>query len=100
MNADVRIFDPNELEKRIDEVLYYVWDPIGVSDSPYARGEYSSYVPGILQLIFANSPAEKISSHLTSIVRMQMGLIPNEERERRVADLILQHKDAIDNGFA
>ena len=23
-----------ELESRIDEVLYYIWDPIGVSDVP------------------------------------------------------------------
>ncbi len=96
----MRVFDPNELEKRIDEVLYYVWDPIGVSGSPYARGEYCSYVPGILQLIRANSPAEKISSHLSNVVRTQMGLVPNEARERRVADLILQHKDAIDKGLA
>ncbi len=28
-----------ELEKRIDEVLYYVWDPIEVSDEPCARAE-------------------------------------------------------------
>lgn len=96
----MRAFDPNELEKRIDEVLYYVWDPIGVSDSPYTRGEYSSYVPGILQLVRANSLAEKISSHLSDIVRTQMGLTPNEARERRVADLILQHKDALDKGLA
>lgn len=96
----MRVFDPNELEKRIDEVLYYVWDPIGVSDSPYARGEYSSYVPGILQLILANSTAEKVSTHLSDVVRTQMGLTPNEERERRVADLILQHKDALDKGLA
>lgn len=100
MDADVRIFHPDELEKRTDEVLYYVWDPIGVSDAPSARGEYCSYVPGILQLVRANSSAEKISSHLSDVVRTQMGLIPNEERERRAADLILQHKDALDNGLA
>ena len=96
----MRIFHPDELEKRIDEVLYYVWDPIGVSYYPHARGEYSSYVPGILQLVLANSPAEKISSHLSDVVRTQMGLIPDEEKGQLVADLILQHKDAIDSGCA
>lgn len=34
--------DP-ELLKRVDDVLHYVWDPIGVSDFPEARDEYSSY---------------------------------------------------------
>lgn len=38
-----------ELDKRIDEVLFYVWDPIGVSDIPEARGEYSSYTMTILK---------------------------------------------------
>lgn len=33
-----------ELCLRINEVLYYVWDPIGVADTPRARDEYDSYV--------------------------------------------------------
>ncbi len=27
-----------ELYRRVDEVLYYVWDPIGVASSPAAHG--------------------------------------------------------------
>lgn len=34
-----------ELYQRVDEVLHYVWDPIGVSDAPEARDEYFSYLP-------------------------------------------------------
>jgi len=33
-----------ELKNRNDEVLYYIWDPIGVSDEPCARIEYTAYV--------------------------------------------------------
>jgi len=40
-----------ELEQRVDEVLFYVWDPIGVSDTPAARGEYSSYTMTVLKHI-------------------------------------------------
>ncbi len=40
-----------ELYQRIDEVLYYVWDPIGVSDEPCARAEYSSYTRKILTYV-------------------------------------------------
>jgi hypothetical protein len=46
----MRTFDNDELRRRVDEVLYYIWDPIGVSDQPYARGEYEGYVPKVLQL--------------------------------------------------
>jgi hypothetical protein len=34
-----------ELYRRIDEVVHYLWDPIGVSDVPEARDEYHSYLP-------------------------------------------------------
>jgi len=37
-----------ELYKRIDEILFYRWDPIGVSDGAWARDEYQSYLPQYL----------------------------------------------------
>ena len=93
-------FEPDELAKRIDEVLYYVWDPIGVANAPYGRGEYSSYVPAILTLVIGGSSVEKISSHLSDIVRNNMNLSPNEENSLHTAELILEHKKAIDEGCA
>jgi hypothetical protein len=96
----MRTFEPKELEKRIDEVLYYVWDPIGVADAPYARDEYSSYVPAILTLVIGENSAEAISSHLTDIVRNNMGLSPNEDNSLHTAKLILEHKKAIDESRA
>jgi hypothetical protein len=33
-----------ELYKRVNEVLHYVWDPIGVAYSPAARDEYQRYI--------------------------------------------------------
>ena len=50
-----------ELERRIDEVLFYVWDPIGVSDTPAARGEYSSYTMTILKYVLEED-LKKIAS--------------------------------------
>jgi len=35
----------NELRQRTDEVLHYLWDPIGVAGAPGARDEYWSYLP-------------------------------------------------------
>lgn len=86
----------NELEKRIDEVLYYVWDPMGVADEPYARNEYCDYVPEILALVMDKSSVETISSYLSDIVRDNMGLSPDEEDSLHAAELILEYKKAID----
>lgn len=47
----MRTFDDRELSRRVDEVLYYIWDPIGVSEEPFARAEYESYVPKVLELV-------------------------------------------------
>jgi hypothetical protein len=96
----MREFDDNELSKRVDEVLFYVWDPIGVADQPYARGEYESYVPRVRQLVEENDEVRPISSYLASIVRDQMGLSPNKKRCDYAAELLLEHKRAIKDGCA
>ena len=96
----MRTFDNDELRRRVDEVLYYVWDPIGVSDSPYARGEYESYVPKVLQLVTDNDDIEPISAHLADIIRTRMALTPNKQGCDDAATLLLQHKSAIKDGCA
>ena len=40
-----------ELYRRCDEVLHYLWDPIGVKGCPGARDEYDSYVPQVFSLV-------------------------------------------------
>jgi hypothetical protein len=87
--------DNNELRRRIDEVLFYVWDPIGVSDEPCARGEYASYVSKALDLVEQNDDIGPISSYLADIMKSQMGLSPNKEQCDYIAKLLLKHKQAI-----
>ena len=41
----------NKLYKRVDETLFYIWDPIGVNHVPQARDEYYSFLPGIFELV-------------------------------------------------
>ena len=41
----------DELLMRVDEVLHYLWDPIGVSDFPEARDEYTSYAGVVFSLL-------------------------------------------------
>jgi hypothetical protein len=63
---------PQELElyKRCDEVLHYLWDPIGVAGAPGARDEYRSYLPNVFALVQA------------------MGLRARPERARQVAEVL------------
>ncbi len=97
----MRIFDDRELLRRVDEVLFYVWDPIGVSDEPCARAEYEEYVPQILGLVETQDDPALISSRLAEIERDCMGTKePDTKHCDSVADLLLRHKRAVREGLA
>ena len=87
-----------ELENRIDEVLYYVWDPIGVSDEPCARGEYSSYTMTILKYTLTED-VMRITKILSNIETDSMGLTMNKEKNEIVAERLVEYKIAIENGL-
>ena len=63
-----------ELYKRCDEVLHYIWDPIGVAGAPGARDEYHSYLPKVFALVRDNANPKDIVAHLTTIEEKSMGL--------------------------
>jgi len=96
----MRHFDKNELSKRVDEVLFYKWDPIGVSDEPCARGEYESYVQKVRSLVEKTNEIEPIASYLESVVKDMMGMKPNRKHSEVIAELLLEHKHAIHEGLA
>jgi len=87
-----------ELLKRIDEVLHYVWDPIGVSGEPNARDEYDSYVPHIFSLLIKNSSSEVIAAELTKITVDAMGLNENSRHDLKVADILISWMEAYKAG--
>jgi hypothetical protein len=82
-----------ELYQRVDEVLFYLWDPIGVSDlatgEPSVRDEYKSYVPQVYEATAQGKSKEYIASMLSRIEKKLMGLEPNQEHCAQVAELIL-----------
>jgi len=96
----MKVFNNDELRSRVDEVLYYVWDPIGVSNEPCARGEYRSYVPAVLKLVEQNDTVDPISLYLTEIITKKMGLNSNKKECDKVAQLLLEHKRAIKEGLS
>ena len=52
----------NELLTRVDEVLHYLWDPIGLSEIPEARDEYSSYADVVFSMLKRGADGKEIVS--------------------------------------
>ena len=85
-----------ELYKRIDEVLFYKWDPIGISDGDWARDEYQSYLPRVFKLALESSKPEPIADYLTVIATEKIGLSEAKLHDLAIAKLILEIKEGID----
>ena len=86
-----------ELYRRVDEVLYYVWDPIGVSSHPAARDEYQRYLPTVFSMLQAGADALPIAAFLDKTATESMGLAANPKHSERVAELLLDWKAEIDS---
>jgi hypothetical protein len=89
--------DPQQLElyRATDEILHYIWDPIGVSDAPHARDEYRGYLPQVFKMLIDQSPEEKIVNYLIKIETDRMGLNPNSENAKRVVEILYEYKEKI-----
>jgi len=76
------------LYKRIDDVLWFDWDPIGVNDIA-PRDEYQSYVPEIFSLVKAKVDRQVIADRLLKLETDNMGMSGTIENCLRIADKIL-----------
>ena len=84
-----------ELYRRTDEVLHYIWDPIGVAEAAEARDEYYPYLPEVFGLLKSGANSEKIADRLISISQNQMGLTMSSVlagRARSAADILLRYR--------
>ena len=63
------------------------WDPIGVAAE--LPDEYDAYVAGIHGLLRRDATAEQLAEHLSTIVRDEMGLRVNVEREQSIAERLV-----------
>jgi hypothetical protein len=88
----------NELYRRTDEVLHYIWDPIGVAGVPEARDEYDSYLPHVFSLLINNPKAGEIQNYLITIEGNNMGLdvsVRSRNRAKEVEEILTNFRDAI-----
>lgn len=77
------------LYKKIDDILWFDWDPIGVKDlSP--RDEYQGYVPEIFGLVKAKADRQEIATRLYKLETKNMGMSGTIENCLTIADKILE----------
>ncbi len=88
---------PQQIEfyKRIDEILFYKWDPIGISEGNWARDEYQSYLPQVFKLALENEKPEPIANYLNVVTTENMGLSESKSHDVKIANLILEIKEGI-----
>lgn len=77
-----------ELYKKIDEILWNNWDPIGVNDIEAIRNEYKSYVPYIVNLKVRGADIIKITNHLFQLESVTMGMVGSKDRCKEIAQKI------------
>ena len=87
----------NELERRVDEVLFYIWDPFDFKSEPFARIEYRNYVDEVLNCLQNAKSSNEISALLIDIVENRMGLVFRREISLKAAKLLFRHKKTTDS---
>lgn len=76
------------LYKKIDDILWFDWDPIGINDIA-PRDEYQCYVPEILGLVKAKADRQEIANRLYKLETDNMGMAGTIEDCLTIADKIL-----------
>jgi len=90
--------DHLKLYHRVDEVLHYLWDPIGVAKVPEARDEYYSYLPHVFSLLIHNAKSEEIVGFLVKTATETIGLSGGQHVRQNATEItvILQrYRDLI-----
>jgi hypothetical protein len=90
-----------ELYQRVDEVLHYMWDPIGVAGMPMARDEYYSYLPTVFSLLRQDDDNdEKIAEYLGYVATDRMGLHETKEHALEIVPVLQDWKQTLNEKYA
>jgi hypothetical protein len=80
----------------VDEIIFYHWDPVGVSDSPEARDEYRTYLPQIFLLLRNGATQDAICGLLARFQTDNMGMPLDEQKNAYVASMLISARVRID----
>jgi hypothetical protein len=75
------------MEQRVSEILFYVWDPIGVNGMPSCRDEYESYVPIVSAYLLHDMAEVGIDALLMFIMEDYIGVGLTKSPRRKSAHL-------------
>ena len=83
----------NQLYRATDEIMFYLWDPIGVRNIPAARDEYQSYLPKLFKMIVADAKDHEIAEYLFKLEASSMGMSGNKEQALKAARTLIEAKE-------
>jgi len=84
------------LYRRIDEILHFVWDPIGIAGQVVARDEYYMYLPAVFALMKRGASVTEIEQHLNEIAVHRMGLNGTGPSAARAAELLVDWRSSME----
>ena len=83
-----------ELYRRVEEVVHYILDPIGISSYPGARDEYHVYMTGIFGRVQAGN-LDEIVEFMRWAASENMGLQFDKEKAMEAANTMLAWRELI-----
>ena len=78
----------HQLRQRVDEILFYKWDPLEFSDSNLPRDEYANYLEQVFILAVNEHSAKPLAEHLSTLTVNAFGLSENMKHNTKIAELI------------
>lgn len=86
----------SQLRQRVDEILFYKWDPLGFSSSSLPRDEYANYVEQAFSLAVNEDSAKPLAEHLSMLTVDTFSLPANNKHDIKVAELIFSVVNDLD----
>lgn len=74
----------------INEILFKIWDPIGLENEIDFSNEYDSYAGQLLGMIYRKESQENLVNFLNNVELNFMGLKPSFEKNKIVISKILK----------
>jgi hypothetical protein len=78
---------------RVEEVLHYMWDPIGIAGVPQARDEYESYAPKVFDLVRGTTDGKDVAAYLSWVSTDLMGQAPDPDGDSAVVEALLSWRE-------
>ena len=82
-----------QLYKAVDEILFYLWDPLDCKENPAARDEYRSYVPKVFDYLVSETNENEIAKYLSGLETNSMGRSVASQNPIGIARILIEAKD-------